>query len=239
MSSAEAFASDWILSDSRLYSFRDPTKTAAVILCEGSVTSFPSSQWSESGDSDLTRRFVWLLNATLRESLHRDLRWHKSRRYFYVKPSSDLSLRKFRSGTGKRTRTVFNTYLNKKDSRKVAYFRHDAFSRRFVRFDGRWYLEIVPTYHYTYDGSRESHYAAEYLRKIKAREKNAAVRDQMRMWARYLRGEETLLDRSPRLLGFGKLLTFEIESGINDEAWKAPRETGTPDDELQLFEGAA
>lgn len=156
-----------------------------------------------------------------------------------MRPSRDLSPRKFRSGTGKRTRTVFNTYLNKTDSRKVAYYRHDAFSRRFVRFDQSWFLEIVPTYHYTYDGDRESHYAAEYLRKIKARERNAAVRDQVRMWARYLRGEETLLDRGSWLLEFGKLLSFEIESGIDDSAWKAPRAIDSESEHPRLFEEAA
>jgi hypothetical protein len=99
-------------------------------------------------------------------------------------------------------------------------------------------MEIVPTYHYTYDGFRESHYAAEYLRKIKQRERNQAVCNQVRMWARYLRGEETLLRRDLDLLGFGSLLSFEVDAGIDDEAWRRPEKVTSLPDQPQLFEAA-
>lgn len=49
MGAAESWASDWIIVDSRVYSFRNPAETAAKVLCEGSVTSFPSLDWSSSG----------------------------------------------------------------------------------------------------------------------------------------------------------------------------------------------
>jgi hypothetical protein len=239
MEEAGRFAGDWIIADSRIYSFRDLATSAAKVLCDGPVTSFATSEWETSGDSDISRRFVWLLNETLREIVHRDLRWDNGRKYFFVKAPRDLEPRKFRSGRGKRTRTVFSVYLNKRDENKIAYYRHDGFARRFVRFAEQWYLEIIPTYHYTHDGERESIYAAEYLRKIKALERNAAVRDQMRMWARYLRGEETLFRRPEPLFSFGEPLTFEVDAAIDDESWTAPRMVEAPEEELQLFEDAA
>jgi len=238
MEEKESRASDFIIKDKRIYSFRDLESSPLSVLCSEPTTGFSADDWGQSGDRDLVNRFIQLLGATLRESFHRDLRWHPERNYLYVRATSDLRHRKFRSGSGKRTTTVFSPYLTKKDPRKVAYYRHSAFQRRFVRYGERWYMEIVPTYHYTYDGFRESHYAAEYLRKIKQRERNQAVCNQVRMWARYLRGEETLLRRDLDLLGFGSLLSFEVDAGIDDEAWRRPEEVTSLPDQPQLFEAA-
>ncbi len=238
MEEKESRASDFIIKDKHVYSFRDLESSPLSVLCDGPVTSFDANDWGGAGDRDLTNRFVQLLGATLRESFHRDLRWHPERHYFFVRATPDLRSRKFRSGSGKRTTTVFSRYLTKKDPRKVAYYRHSAFQRRFVRYGERWYMEILPTYHYTYDGSRESHYAAEYLRKIKQRERNQAVASQVRMWARYLRGGETLLRRDLELLGFGSLVSFEVNAGIDDEAWRKPEEVKSLPDHPQLFEAA-
>jgi len=238
MEEKESRASDFIIKDKHIYSFRDLDSSPLSVLCDGRITSFEASEWSGTGDRDLMNRFVQLLGATLRESFHRDLRWHPERHYLYVRATSDLRSRKFRSGSGKRTTTVFSPYLTKKDPRKVAYYRHSAFQRRFVRYGELWYMEILPTYHYTYDGARESHYAAEYLRKIKQRERNQAVASQVKMWARYLRGEETLLRRDLDLLGFGSLVSFEVNAGINDEAWRKPEEVASLPDHPRLFEAA-
>ena len=49
-------------------------------------------------------------------------------------------------------------------------------------------------------------------------ENNAAVLGQVVMWGAYLSKKDPLLPAYP-FLEFDQLMTFEIESGINDEEW--------------------
>lgn len=51
-------------------------------------------------------------------------------------------------------------------------------------------------------------------------ERNSAVLGQVRMWANYLRGEDTLLGTSQGILRFGDLVTFATEYGIDDDSWR-------------------
>jgi hypothetical protein len=102
----------------------------------------------------------------------------------------------------------------------VSYYRHSAFRGRFARYAGDWFLEIVPTYHFTRDGHRPSLFAEDLLKGIKRREHNPAILGQLFMWVHVLSTPRApLLGASYPFLSFGKLETFPIHVGIEDDEW--------------------
>jgi hypothetical protein len=100
---------------------------------------------------------------------------------------------------------------------------------RFVYYGGQWYLELEPSYHFTIDGQRESLFAYDQLRKIKALEGAGAVRDALRMWA-HLFAEGATLFRAPTL-ELAAPVELACERGIVDADWTRPKdepEAGEP-----------
>ena len=100
----------------------------------------------------------------------------------------------------------------------MSYYRHSAFEGRFVRYGSIWYLQITPSYHFTRDGDRLSRYAPDLLSGIKRLENNQAVHGQVVMWAHFLT-ERSLFDTGAQFLDFSSLQEFELDVGLNDEAW--------------------
>ena len=94
---------------------------------------------------------------------------------------------------------------------------------QFQFLEHKWYLEITPTYHYTRDGLLPDHFAEEHLKRIKEKEKNAAVLGQVVMWADLLARRGDLFSREYPFLRFGSLESCNFEYGINDDQW-LPRE---------------
>lgn len=117
-------------------------------------------------------------------------------------------------------RTVFKAYFAG-NTRRLLYYRHHAFRYQFMRFEGQWYLEITPTYHYTSDGHRVLGYYEDLLRGIKKEESNEAVFRQVMFWSKVLHEDQTefLERRKYPFLQFGKLLEFPFDYGVRDELW--------------------
>jgi nucleoside phosphorylase len=101
------------------------------------------------------------------------------------------------------------------------YYRHHAFRPHFMRIDGKWYLEITPTYHYTWNGHRVSFNYEEQTSGIKRLEGSEAVFRQVVLWARTLQGDkiEFLGQEVYPYLRFGDLLEFPFDYGVPDKAW--------------------
>jgi hypothetical protein len=231
--------SDWIVRDGRLWSFRDLAEHPWSAVCEkGTVERYDLDEWSESDDPVVQRYFVELLNAALGEAVYREVGFDRDKHIYYFKPTRNLKPRRIVSGAKRRSRrTVFQGYESKTTPGRIAYYRHSAFEGHFRRFDGRWYLEITPTYRFTSDGFRRSRYEAERLKKIKGFEHNDTVRRHVLMWTQYLRGDESLLADRYAFLRFGELLSFVLDVGINDDQWLAFDEqpSDDEDDERRLF----
>jgi hypothetical protein len=240
MRSNGSFESGFLLSGGRIYSMCSLTSGPLVVLCDGAVETFPTEQWSNADDPDAYRRFVTLLNNTLRAIHYRDLVWHAKKKVVYFKATPDLAARRIkrRSARG-RGRSVFQPYFGNDDATKVRYCRHYAADLFFKRFDGRWFLEINPDYHFTIDGKRDSLYDAEYVKKIKRLERNSAVFALVRAWADFLRGEDTLFSRRDDRIVFGELAEFEADAAIDERAWipPAPTEVAASVEELHLVRG--
>jgi hypothetical protein len=223
----EQIGGEWILRNKMLVSFRDLRRRQWVETCDqGSVDDFGVEEWARSDDPDRRRDFVDLLRRTLREMVRRDLGYHERLEVFYFRATPDLSPREVDyQGLSQATdRTVFKAYLG--DEGAVKYYRHSAFRERFHRFDGAWYLELTPTYYFTSDGYRLRQRHGQFLKAIKEIEGHAAVRGQLLMWASFLTPHATMFDEEPYpFLGLGRLVTAEVDRGIDDARWDVERKS--------------
>jgi hypothetical protein len=106
----------------------------------------------------------------------------------------------------------------------VRFCRHYAANLRFRYWDGNWYLEINPTYHFTIDGKRDSLFEQDYIAKVKRLEHNRAVLALVTAWADLLssRQESTLLSPGDERIVFGKLATVTVDAVIDEKAWAVP-----------------
>lgn len=94
---------------------------------------------------------------------------------------------------------------------------------RFTIGDGKLFLELTPTWYFTFDGVHRYRFYEERLKGIKKLEKNASVLGQVIMWAELLSAEPELFEYRYRFLQFGSLQTFGFPRGIIDASW-LPRE---------------
>ncbi len=218
--------SEWILTNKRLISFHSLDEPPFRDICDqGTCESFTSGEWAETDDDDRKRDFVRLLNCCLREKTKLfGLRFDNSdkHKYYYFKATKRLRTRKiqYHSLQNQTSREVFKQYGKKKDATQRAYCRHSAFKGSFLRFNNEWYLEITPTYHFTFDGYRDDHYGAERLSGIKRLERNPAVLGHLLMWADIL-GKSTkgLFSNEYQFLNFGELVSIDGNIGLPDEIW--------------------
>lgn len=119
----------------------------------------------------------------------------------------------------------------------MSCYRHAACEARFVRFGDKWFVQLTPEYHFTRDGLAPSLYSDEWVSGIQKLEHNESVDGQVVMWAALLR--ETSIFES-KILEFGNVLTFDLDAGLDDEAWLKLDETrdeaaGGDDGQLQLL----
>jgi hypothetical protein len=235
MTAAGQFESGFTLWRNQMYSFV-PLTGALSPLCKGTPQSFSTAEWEKSEDRDVRRRFVALLNFTLRAMHYQELRYHPDKHYVFHIASSDLRPRKVKVGKGS-GRTVFEIYRDGEN--KVRYCRHYAAHLTFRPWEGKWYLEINPSYHFTRDGERESLFSSEQLAKIKRLERNAAVKGLVEHWALFLaQGQsDSLFGSGDRRIEFGPLATATVDASIDERAWIVPKELDIGDMPLLFDEG--
>lgn len=237
----DVFAADWMILDRTVFSFRRPDEEPLSHIVDGTAEALDSAEWADAKSSDTYRNFVRLLNQTLSEMHHRELRRHPKRHYLYFRPTEDLSERRLSTGKSKTGRVVFRAYPDEGDPANARHFRHHALDHQFVRLDGHWFLELNPTYHFTTDGYRDLPWGAELVKGMKRREKNNAVRALVDVWARYLRGSDDLFsnqDDAP--IRFGELETFDVDRGVDERAWQRPSGAAPAEsnDDATLFEAS-
>lgn len=231
------FESGFHLAAGRIFSMCPLDDGPLTVLCDGPVTSIPTQTWATTGDIELQRRFVTLLNFTLRSAHHPDLVWHPRKKVVYIQAPPDRSRRRIKGRyRGSRGRDFFAPYLGKDDETKVRFYRHYAAGLHFHRWSDQWFLEIDPTYHFTIDGRRDSLYDAENIQKIKRIERNNAVYQLVRAWADYLQGEDTLFRSRDERIRFGQLLRLDCDAAIDETIW-IPQEPASQSGISNLVEG--
>jgi hypothetical protein len=221
---------EWILGGKMLTSFHDLSTRPWTEVCHrGTVEEFDTDEWAQSDDPTRQREFVHILNSCLRNKLfQKGIKFSRENQCYYFRAPQDLSQREYayQSREHKTSRSVFKGYPKKADHTQMSYYRHSAFEGRFVRYGRNWYLQITPSYHFTRDGERISRYAPDLLSGIKRLETNQAVHGQVIMWA-HLLTERSLFDTDTQFLDFGSLVEFELDVGLDDEAWLKHEDTDT------------
>lgn len=208
----------WVLDSETVVSFHDPAATSLELLTAGPAETIGTEEWSESDDGATQRHFVQLLNGALEEQIWPAARRGKDGDVLFLQAPDDLSNVEL-PGRARQTRTVVKTY--RKDGGAIRFVRHLAFERRFRRFGRRWYLEILPTYFYSFDGRSESRFGGKQLAGIKRIERHNDVRRHVETWSWILRGVVDLGGLAPdptrRFIDFGPQCEVEIESGAETE----------------------
>ena len=218
---------EWFLSEGAIYSVHDLRDAPWSSVCDiKSVESIAGSEWAESTEPDTKLRFVWLLNECLRSLTARmGMRATQNKEMLYFKATKDLSprVKTYMSRQHRTNRDVFKEYRSTSDPSRIWYYRHCGFEPWFKRFDGQWCLQINPTYLFTSDGHQVHPFHADYLSKIKSIEGSGAVGNQVVMYAALLQDRTGLFARSENYphLGFGDLLSVNLDVGINDHSWSS------------------
>lgn len=214
---------DWIEHDGFLVSFRDLDDPLFEDACDiGAVDRIDVREWWSS-DGDVTeRRFVNLLGRCLSERMGARLSFHRERRYLYFKADRHRGIERtirYRSYQNQAQRKVVSAHGTGKDGKGAAYYRHQAFNPRFVRFGDDWYLAIEPTYHFTRDGFEEHPFGFERLKKVKLYETNSNVRGHIGMWRSVLTERGDLLSQEYPFLRFETVPGLVHPHGVDDELW--------------------
>jgi len=216
----------WAVRRDTVISFEDLNDPRfARVVEQGTVERHDLEYWSDTDDPSDRNLFVQLLNRALRAHLHRhDVRYDFDRKLFLFVPNDGLKSRDWSYAMIKEeaSRKVFERRI--RDGR-TSWCRHSAFVPHFLRAEGRWMLEIVPTYVFTTDGVEGHPKTAKLMKKIKAIEKNKALLGQVYMWADVLSRNEGLFEEEEGVLQFGRPLEFRLDVGLRDDQWIANDET--------------
>lgn len=235
--SANHIGGDWILKGGSILSFQNLQERPWSNICDqGTCEDFSIDEWSESSDPERQRHFVELLNRSLTSQLYPAVRYRNDQRCYAFHgdlASAPIKVR-YQSLANQVSLTVVSQYENSgADGKDYTWLRHLAFRGQFQRFDGAWFLEITPTYVFTWDGIRLYRFHEEALKGIKQLEKNRAVLSALLLWADHLKAESGDLFKQP-ILQFGDLSRFELPVGIDDDGWMAiePGDASPEDDEV-------
>lgn len=220
---------EWVMRGERVLSVHDlRTHGWRDVVDRGTVEDHDGAEWGAI-DEQLRRDdfndFSNLLSRCLSARLRRlGVRFDDAARYYYFQASRDLSQRRIAYQSLKRgsKRVVFDRYATKRGDTVREWYRHSAFAGRFRRFDGRWFLEVTPEYHFTSDGWQPLRFAESKRAGIKALERNGTVLGQVVMWADLLRPAtlpDLFADAEYPYLRFGELERFTLEAGINEDLW--------------------
>lgn len=241
------FGYEWILHEKRIMSLRNLDGYPWEKVCDlGTLEHFDTQEWAYSADPDKQRSFVQLLNRVLREKVWPAMKYDDRKECYYFRATKDLSdlSVSYTTTSGRiEERTVFKGYPSKSDPTKIAYYRHSAFNGQFKLYEDCWYLEITPTYHFTWDGQHRDKWYEGRLKGIKKLERHLAVFGQLIMWADYLSRPGDMFTPTYPFLEFGSLRQFDIEVGIDDEMWLQSEPTEDTEaahasiNELPLFDG--
>jgi len=215
----------WYLHDGNIYSFTDLNNPPWNNVCS-KVTSFPTTNWSQSNDINLKRNFVSLMNAAFetfvyhKKILH--LQTSKVNLFYFTPILDDQELpksmkREYNRRGRKSSQSICERYYRKSDKAQLSYFRHLAFEASFYRFDGDWYLQILPTYFFSHDGKKLHRYYESKLKGKKSLDRAETVFSETLFWADVLTANEGMFSKA--VLEFEPLQELILDRGIKDLIW--------------------
>ena len=230
----------WTVHDKMFYGFVDPERSRLrTVVDVGALEQLDTKEWAFSRDANWRRLFVQLLNGALSDDLGaQGMRYFKDQDVyaFLGWPDEPDRTFKYQNLKVRSTVTVVMHYKRTAKSGKAyTYQRHYAFQGRFRLLGGNWYLEVTPTYRFTFDGKRLSGYHESLPSGIKRLERNRSVLSQLLLWQAVLRAPWRRAN-SARLLEFAPLISLPFQSTVNDAlltALDAPAQIVVNDGEVE------
>lgn len=217
-----ARASDWILYENRLYTFRDLTRGNEPfrnLVDIGTIMSLECSEFYEK-DNATNRVFKNLLRNNLIElCFKKDIEWFEPRGLFRFKSTKPPGAKQVRwKGKKESTKTVIFPMMNKKEGHLICY-RHLAFKSSFINFNEDWYLIINPTWSFTNPGGyRESRFESAYMSGLKRLENNNSVYNYFRFFAYYLSYTDLFTEDYP-YLQVKKPDPISLSPSLDEQKW--------------------
>lgn len=222
----------WSTKSKRLWGIHDLSAGYWPKFCDvGTMETYDASEWAHSDDVDRQNLFRWLVQGALEELLFkRGVRYDRAlKHYHFMAPRQGLKDFKigYRNHKGNfPEKTVFKKHSWNTAEGEKHYYKHFAFKPRFERIAGRWYLRIIPTYRYTWDGKNVLQSHGRHASGIKKLEKNKSVFSLVEMWAYVLSSDSGMFETARSPIGFGKLLRTTVPVGIPDDLWRAKEADG-------------
>ena len=170
---------------------------------------------------------------------HQHLLWHYEKRlvFFRLRYPPDA----WKPVSFKWSRGAGRTVVSPRESTThdgYSGYRHDAAELGVRRIGGRWFVQVKPTYLFTWDGYQVSGHHDEALSGIKRRETHPAVSQALRMWEHCL-VEKLRITGGASPMTLHRLQTVTSPRSFQDAAWKSvsARDLGIHrDPELALFD---
>lgn len=233
---------DWVLQDRSILSFQDLSVEPWRSICDqGTCEPFSTKEWAYSKDADRRRKFVELLNRTLKDHVYPHMRYWPRRDCFAfvgTLENSPVKIR-YRALARESTMTAVAKYSKKRarDGQIFVWLRHLAFHRQFRLLDERWFLEITPTYLFTTNGVYPDRFHEDRLRGIKRIEGNRAVLSSILLLAQFLaRRNDLLSEKGRESLLFGELEEANLSFGVDDAAWSDDAKTNENEPGSDVFD---
>lgn len=233
----------WVCYDNKLFSFTDIGASGLIsIVDEGTIERLDVTDLAYSDEPDNVNILKQLLWAETRQMLKgRNVRSHPKDGFFFFVPNEDGQELRKEAWVGKAsaTRTVYAVKYQTKDPEKVLYHQHFSFDVTFSNLGGEWFAQLVPSWYYSYDGFKRSHWHEKYLSKQKRLELNLSVRNAVRFVAYFLANnshEDAAYETS---LEFGTLIEFDVGEEADETLDECDVSLADYDDESIHEEAAA
>jgi len=190
----------WVCFENRIFTFEDICNSGVRHIVDiGTIETLEAGDLSESVIDDNINIFKLLLNGYVRETLkpHNVVYDRRDKCYFFKPHNPDDEGRKEDwVGKKKSTRRVYEKIMSKKEPTRIAHHVHLSFELSFTQISEQWYALVVPSWLYTYDGSRKSRFHEDLLSKQKRLEFNQSVRNIVRFLAFYLRSTNPPIEKA-------------------------------------------
>ena len=231
------FSVDWEYHAGQIITFHnleDSRLPLARAIESGTVTTMQPAEYYGLGDAE-ENVFRSLLRRCLQQKLYqRGVKWQNRANLFIFGPEQDEEVRKEKwVGKKSNAREVYQVVM--KDPKKmkpredglppnlVLHHKHLAFGVQQLRIGKQWFLVVRPDWFFSYDGYKESSFAADSVSWLKRREGNGQIFDQLRFIVYFLCHDKssTLFEevRPYRFLKFGKLASLDGAPALDDSKW--------------------
>lgn len=187
-----------------------------------------SSSWADSERMADKNQFIKLLNRSLDQLCatscmpHRVI-WSREMKchLFVARPGTRRGTIRVRAITKESRREVYKAIPDKfsTNSDAIQHWQHQAFRHFFVRYGGRWFLNVIPFWAFTSDGrGHPSRWQRKSSANMRKPEKNRAVLGHVMFWASVVCKEPDLF-RPNEPFRVERPLELQLSPSVNDDAW--------------------